>query len=77
MRGVAASLTLRLSPGLRFKLQNGRHPLQEVIVSAFVPNDTALAPGDSPGGVAIISGANFSGKSVYLKQVGAWLALLS
>lgn len=56
---------------LHWVVQNGRHPLQEVIVSAFVPNDAALSPGTAPGAVAVVFGANFSGKSVYIKQVGA------
>ena len=44
-----------------------RHPLQELCVSPFVPNDTCcdLAHGK----MKILTGPNASGKSVYLKQV--------
>ena len=35
--------------------------------SAFVPNDTYITPDKH---IALITGANGSGKSVYLKQVG-------
>ncbi|KAF9242539.1 muts domain V-domain-containing protein [Melanogaster broomeanus] len=62
----------------------GRHPLQEQIVDAFVPNDVRLVSGvglgqsyvnesnsDVDGGSSIVicTGANACGKSVYLKQV--------
>eukprot|EP00904_Undaria_pinnatifida_P009103 jgi/Undpi1/5322/HiC_scaffold_2.g00603.m1 len=40
---------------------------QELTVDRFIPNDTYIADG---GRVALITGANCSGKSVYLKQVG-------
>jgi len=56
--------------------------LQELCVSAFVPNDTDISGGvgeDLPiigvnelpdsKGMLLVTGANFSGKSVYLKQV--------
>ena len=54
----------------------GRHPLQELVVPTFVENDTYLAGGgqtsepigDTPN-VLLLTGANYSGKSVYLKQV--------
>eukprot|EP00903_Cladosiphon_okamuranus_P011998 g11267.t1 len=48
-------------------IKNGRHPLQEHTVDHFIPNDTYIADGSR---VALITGANCSGKSVYLKQVG-------
>ena len=44
-----------------------RHPLQELCVSSFVPNDTFSDPQN--GYVKILTGPNASGKSVYLKQV--------
>lgn len=44
-----------------------RHPLQELCVSQFVPNDT-LKEKDK-GRMTILTGPNASGKSVYLKQV--------
>jgi len=55
---------------------SGRHPLQELVVSTFIENDTCLAGGQDPGAnevdapsVVLLTGANYSGKSVYLKQV--------
>ena len=36
-------------------------------MEAFIPNDTLLAA-SAGGTVALITGANYSGKSVYLKQ---------
>jgi DNA mismatch repair protein MSH5 len=54
----------------------GRHPLQELVVSTFIENDTTLAGGQDRGigevnapSVVLLTGANYSGKSVYLKQV--------
>ena len=55
----------------------GRHPLQELMVATFVENDAHLAgggdsdqakPSDVPS-IMLLTGANYSGKSVYLKQV--------
>ncbi|CDR44185.1 RHTO0S09e00958g1_1 [Rhodotorula toruloides] len=71
------------------KILKGRHPLSELCVDTFVPNNTSLTGGlgikRSPDGVdekpdlqeisqdeksvIIVTGANFSGKSVYLKQI--------
>ncbi|KAM0563807.1 hypothetical protein ACHAPJ_000013 [Fusarium lateritium] len=57
-------------------IEDGRHPLQELVVPAFVPNPCHLASGasdplqweeDSPQAL-ILTGPNHSGKSVYLKQ---------
>jgi len=45
-----------------------RHPLQELCVSPFVPNDTCSDL--EHGKVKVLTGPNASGKSVYLKQVG-------
>ncbi|KXS21418.1 hypothetical protein M427DRAFT_319157, partial [Gonapodya prolifera JEL478] len=54
------------------KIVNGRHPIQELCVEIFVANGTQIGP-EEPGSktsqVFILSGANYSGKSVYLKQV--------
>ena len=44
-----------------------RHPLQELCVNTFVPNDTVSD--SSHGTMKILTGANASGKSVYLTQV--------
>ena len=48
-------------------IKGGRHPLQCISVDNFVPNDTYIAADRN---IAIITGPNSSGKSVYLKQVG-------
>jgi DNA mismatch repair protein MSH5 len=54
----------------------GRHPLQELVVPAFIENDTMIVGGDDAEmnslkapSVLLLTGANYSGKSVYLKQV--------
>ncbi len=61
-------------------IKEGRHPLQELTVEAFIPNDVFLLGGGVGGaaeeegqatrGLAVVTGPNFSGKSVYLKMVG-------
>jgi DNA mismatch repair protein MSH5 len=57
-------------------IEEGRHPLQELVVPAFVPNSCHLVVGsrnasevqdDSPQAL-VLTGPNHSGKSVYLKQ---------
>ena len=53
-------------------VQQGRHLLQEQVVEQFVPNDTAI--GCNGQTCAIVTGPNFSGKSVYLKQVCAGMS---
>jgi DNA mismatch repair protein MSH5 len=55
-------------------IKNGRHPLQALCVDLFVPNSTAMgvqnaAQETNCGMVHAITGANFSGKSCYIKQV--------
>ncbi|KAJ7600737.1 DNA mismatch repair protein MutS [Mycena floridula] len=55
-------------------ITQGRHPLQELVVDTFVPNDARLAgSGDSEeekrNKVVLCTGANACGKSVYLKQI--------
>ncbi|PON91946.1 DNA mismatch repair [Trema orientale] len=47
-------------------IQNGRHVLQEMTVDTFIPNDTRI---QNDGRVNIITGPNYSGKSIYIKQV--------
>ncbi|CEG82159.1 hypothetical protein RMATCC62417_16274 [Rhizopus microsporus] len=81
------------------KIIQGRHPLQELCVDVFIPNDTHLEGGKgfeyaqdslslftklvrasdqneasqststAINSIQVVTGANFSGKSVYLKQV--------
>ena len=54
-------------------IENGRHPLQELIVSDdFIPNDTTM---DNDNRVLIVTGPNFSGKSCYARQVGVLVYL--
>ncbi|XVE50681.1 hypothetical protein DITRI_Ditri01bG0182800 [Diplodiscus trichospermus] len=48
-------------------IQNGRHVLQEMTVDTFIPNDTKIL---DEGRINIITGPNYSGKSIYIKQVG-------
>ncbi|XP_064386195.1 mutS protein homolog 5-like [Halichondria panicea] len=49
-------------------IKGGRHPLQELCTSPFVPNDSSFDM--NQGRVKLLTGPNASGKSVYLKQVG-------
>lgn len=63
-------------------LTNYRHLLQEMTVPSYVPNDTLLVGGsedpdtdglstssdDNPS-MLVLTGPNYSGKSVYMKQV--------
>jgi len=57
-----------MNNGNEIVVLGGRHPLQELTVALFVPNDVQLGPGH--GVMKILTGPNASGKSVYLKQVG-------
>ncbi|KYQ92250.1 hypothetical protein DLAC_07097 [Tieghemostelium lacteum] len=57
--------TISMEPST-IHIVNGRHPLQEMCVPSFIPNDTALYP-KKP--IYLLSGPNQSGKSIYLKQV--------
>lgn len=53
-------------------IKNGRHPLQALCVDLFVPNSTTMgvqAQVNNSGVIHAITGANFSGKSCYIKQV--------
>lgn len=47
-------------------IQNGSHVLQEMTVDTFIPNDTKIF---NDGRINIITGPNYSGKSIYVKQV--------
>ncbi|KAL4175238.1 hypothetical protein KRP22_000207 [Phytophthora ramorum] len=49
------------------KATQARHPLQELLVEHYIPNDIFLDSSDS---LKIVTGHNGSGKSVYLKMVG-------
>ncbi|KAI9139130.1 muts domain V-domain-containing protein [Paraphysoderma sedebokerense] len=51
------------------EIVNGRHPLQEHYVQTFISNDTYISCEKNKKRIMILSGANYSGKSVYLKQV--------
>ena len=66
------------------QIQGGRHPLQELVVPSFIPNDTLLLGGSGDGtadetivsdlmgevpSILLMTGPNHSGKSIYLKQV--------
>ncbi|ETN41594.1 uncharacterized protein HMPREF1541_03530 [Cyphellophora europaea CBS 101466] len=52
----------------RIEVRGGRHLLQEMVVSSYVTNDTSLG-GDRSPNVLILTGPNYSGKSVYQNQV--------
>jgi len=54
-------------------IERGRHPLQEMCVQTFIPNDAHFE--EASRRVAVINGANFSGKSVYAKQVAVLVFL--
>ncbi|KAF4510494.1 hypothetical protein G6O67_002374 [Ophiocordyceps sinensis] len=59
------------------RIEDGRHPLMELVVPCFVPNDCDLGEdreSSGPGGperrsVFVLTGPNHSGKSIFLKQV--------
>ena len=56
------------------EITSGRHPLQELVVPSFVPNNCAIGTGRTPFGphnacsAMVLTGPNHSGKSVYIKQ---------
>ncbi|XP_071733706.1 DNA mismatch repair protein MSH5-like isoform X7 [Rutidosis leptorrhynchoides] len=56
--------TLSAEPVL--DIRNGRHVLQEMTVDTFILNDTKII---DHGSIHIITGPNYSGKSIYIKQV--------
>ncbi|KAK4795156.1 hypothetical protein SAY86_013150 [Trapa natans] len=47
-------------------IHKGRHVLQEMTVDTFIPNDTSIVTDER---INIITGPNYSGKSIYVKQV--------
>jgi DNA mismatch repair protein MSH5 len=73
------SIPKMIDDGSILDIRNGRHPLQELVVPSFVPNDCHLGGevqyyGDEPCQIEpssmVLTGPNHSGKSVFLKQVG-------
>lgn len=70
-------------------LQIERHILQELTVSSYVPNDTLLVGGSGPvtnedhvpknqdPSMLLLTGPNYSGKSVYMKQARRISVILS
>ncbi|XP_062522502.1 mutS protein homolog 5-like isoform X2 [Corticium candelabrum] len=50
-----------------FNIKGSRHPLQELCVNPFIPNDIVFD--GINGRMKILTGPNASGKSVYIKQV--------
>jgi DNA mismatch repair protein MutS len=62
-----------LVPHALLHIQQGRHPVLEVQVEQFTPNDCALHPGKH---MALITGPNMGGKSTYMRQT-ALIALLA
>jgi DNA mismatch repair protein MSH5 len=51
-------------------IEGGRHPLCELCVDTFVPNDTVMDAACNQPVLQVLTGPNNSGKSIYLKQVG-------
>lgn len=47
-------------------IEQGRHPLQELIVDSYIANDFYSGP--NFGNIHVITGPNASGKSVFIKQ---------
>ncbi|ORX35171.1 muts domain V-domain-containing protein [Kockovaella imperatae] len=60
------------------EIRAGRHILQELCVSNYIPNDTMMEGGQNEryNSMMVITGANASGKSGYGKQV-AWIAFMA
>lgn len=50
-------------------IKEGKHPLQELTVENIISNDTIISK-EKNSIINIICGPNYSGKSIYLKQVG-------
>ncbi|KAJ5217788.1 uncharacterized protein N7469_011413 [Penicillium citrinum] len=70
------------------RIKGGRHLLQELTVPSYVPNDFAIRAGTSSSdsgrdssqvdqlpSMLLLTGPNFSGKSVYMKQVALMVYL--
>jgi DNA mismatch repair protein MSH5 len=68
----------QITEGTGICIQGGRHPLQELVVPCFIPNDCQIVESQALNNATqvadiprtlILTGPNHSGKSVYLKQV--------
>ncbi|KAK6886554.1 MutS protein-like protein 5 [Candida tropicalis] len=57
----------RITNDLQLEIIQGRHPLVETHSNLFVPNDTVFEQVEK---IMVVTGANLSGKSVYLNQTG-------
>lgn len=76
---AAAARELRLTRpvithGTELIIKGGRHPLTELVCDSFIPNNTEML--EDSGRIQVVTGPNYSGKSVYSKQVAlvAYLA---
>ncbi len=64
-----------ITDGRELRIRDGRHPvLEQLMREEFVPNDVDLA--GAAAGLAIITGPNMAGKSVYIRQA-ALIALMA
>ena len=64
----------KLSEGVEFMVEAGRHPVVEGLLSGeFIPNDTRLGDGAH---LVILTGPNMAGKSTYIRQ-NALLAVMA
>ncbi|PLB34650.1 MutS family protein MSH5 [Aspergillus candidus] len=70
----------KMTEGNVIRIKGGRHILQELTVPSYVPNDTFIVGGGSARNVSdqtsqfgpsilLLTGPNYSGKSIYMKQV--------
>lgn len=62
-----------MTSGRNIIIQDGYHPLYEKLVDSFIPNSLSLAYEDEDSNtesqnIILVTGANFSGKTVYLTQ---------
>ncbi len=56
-----------VNDGLRIRIVEGRHPVLEKTLPAFVPNDTMIDPKSAR--LLLLTGPNMAGKSTYMQQV--------